>query len=601
MLSAIQTIIPGHAPIELIAYYEQFRAYYPECELQTKRWFVEHVEPDWVMFDAGANIGYYSILFSRLAQNGRTYAFEPTETIAMLRANLAHNGCRNVTPLEIALGDVSGDKEDDVYRIWGEDPERRIFHFRTVDDVARDLQLDRLDCIKIDVDSYDLDVLKGARQVMHRFNPWIVVELNDGLLKRNQSVRQALEWMYSQGYRRTHVTDAENHIFRLSENEESISSTAPSLVVSFDNQPLIVPPSVSKKEALSGFFDVKPVRHNAGSIERVSDGDETFWNVDIPGPQWAYAAAWPVGKQQLPPCEVAVEVVLQASGGTVGIGCLDVAGEHYVSEEVLTKSLRARQKITLAVPKGDALGSLMLRNADSDNATATLSLYSIEVSTLEPRKPDDRNNASAQKRRIAIEECRAMLGGSIGEDGSASQEFLDVVPVGQLGSALGFKKAFVPEILVYRHDLADFQTELDEAAFYTYIYKERRPTRMLEIGEGTPWGAALCRQVSGSEVEVAQNYPATKRFSPGSFDCVVVVGDKSPSIMAERSEAALALTAAGGLILWHGFCPDAEAIDRNPVCRTVLASFVREFTRSKPLLKRRFWIQPSWILLGVRE
>src|SRR5262245_36732941 len=62
----IYTHVPGAPPIELVDYYPEFASYYPECELQTKRWFVENVKSDWTIFDAGANVGYYSILFSRL-------------------------------------------------------------------------------------------------------------------------------------------------------------------------------------------------------------------------------------------------------------------------------------------------------------------------------------------------------------------------------------------------------------------------------------------------------------------------------------------------------------------------------------------------------
>jgi hypothetical protein len=90
--SMIQTNVPGRPPIELPAFYPEFAWYYPNCELETKYWFVRNVQPDWTIFDIGANIGYYSVLFSQLAPQGRVYAFEPTVTVEILKANLAHNG-----------------------------------------------------------------------------------------------------------------------------------------------------------------------------------------------------------------------------------------------------------------------------------------------------------------------------------------------------------------------------------------------------------------------------------------------------------------------------------------------------------------------------
>ena len=46
--------IPGRPRIELPAYYESFAWYYPNCEMQTKHWFVEYAAKDWVYLDCGA-------------------------------------------------------------------------------------------------------------------------------------------------------------------------------------------------------------------------------------------------------------------------------------------------------------------------------------------------------------------------------------------------------------------------------------------------------------------------------------------------------------------------------------------------------------------
>jgi FkbM family methyltransferase len=234
--AAMRTRVPGRNAIELVAYYPEFAWYYPECELQTKRWFVERIEPDWVIFDVGANIGYYSILFSQLAPRGRVYAFEPTSTIDMLRANVAHHGCANVTPMQLALGMGSGRLEENIFRIWGQPAERQPYDFSTVDDVAARIGLTRLDCIKIDCDSFDFEVLRGADTTLRRYDPWIVVELNHALAVRNQSAPEALEWLAARGYDRALVLDHDNFVLRRSAQGGALPER--SVALNFETRPI---------------------------------------------------------------------------------------------------------------------------------------------------------------------------------------------------------------------------------------------------------------------------------------------------------------------------------------------------------------------------
>jgi FkbM family methyltransferase len=210
----IVTRVPGHQDVELIRYYDQFLGYYENCEPETKRWFVEHVQPDWVILDCGANIGYYSILFSRLCPNGRVYAFEPTETADMLIDNLKHCGAlHNVDVLRFALGAQRGDFEDAIFRIWGAAPERRVYPFTTIDVFVAERRL-VVNAIKIDVDSFDLEVLKGAGQTLVDQDPYVMVELNHALSVRQQSVPEALHYMAGLGYRECESYDHENFLFK---------------------------------------------------------------------------------------------------------------------------------------------------------------------------------------------------------------------------------------------------------------------------------------------------------------------------------------------------------------------------------------------------
>lgn len=210
----IVTRVPGHQDIELVRYYDQFLGYYENCEPETKRWFVEHAQPDWVILDCGANIGYYSILFSRLCPNGRVYAFEPTETADMLLDNLRHCGALgNVEVLRLALGTQGGHLEESIFRIWGETAERGIYPFTTIDAFVAERRL-VVDAIKIDVDSFDLEVLKGAQHTLVEQDPYVMVELNHALAVRQQSVAEALHYMTRLGYGDCESYDRENFMFK---------------------------------------------------------------------------------------------------------------------------------------------------------------------------------------------------------------------------------------------------------------------------------------------------------------------------------------------------------------------------------------------------
>lgn len=221
----IQTDIPGMGPLDLVAYYEKFVAYYRNCEPQTKEWFVQNVEKDWVIFDCGANIGYFAIMFAKLAPEGKTYAFEPTHTVDLLNANLAHHGVTNVEVTKVALGKRKGFYKDNLYRIWGTRPESRSYDFTTIDAFVKERAITRLDCIKIDVDSFDFEVLQGAEQTLRDLNPYVMVELNHALSRRGQSDMEALHWLVKNGYTTAYNLDYDNFLLKRTEPAPAVANT----------------------------------------------------------------------------------------------------------------------------------------------------------------------------------------------------------------------------------------------------------------------------------------------------------------------------------------------------------------------------------------
>jgi FkbM family methyltransferase len=198
--------------LELVDYYELLHEYgsYENSEPQTEDWVVDHVGDDWVIFDCGAHIGYYTMLFSHCAPSGRVYAFEAggASHEKCLR-NLAHNAQRfgydftNVEVLRVAVGDRNERGVEEVLYLSGT-PDygktRGRFDFITLDAFCAKRGIDRLDLIKSDVDGWDYEVLLGARESIRRFRPIVVAEVNYALEWRDHSPEDVARFLDEMDY-----------------------------------------------------------------------------------------------------------------------------------------------------------------------------------------------------------------------------------------------------------------------------------------------------------------------------------------------------------------------------------------------------------------
>ena len=113
--------------------------------------------------DVGANCGFISMVMAlSVGSTGRVFSFEPDERFhRILESNIRNNGlAARCTPLRLAVGRGKG--PTDV----------------SLDEMVGRLALDRVDVLKIDVDGPDLDVLLGARDLLKRWRPLVVVEMS---------------------------------------------------------------------------------------------------------------------------------------------------------------------------------------------------------------------------------------------------------------------------------------------------------------------------------------------------------------------------------------------------------------------------------------
>lgn len=148
------------------------------------------VREGWTAIDVGANVGAITIILSKLTGSGRVVAFEPgAVNFDYLVRNIADNELSNVTPVRAAVGAANGTAQlvyDPAFAggaYIGTSPRTATETTGVVDVVSLDSwlatqDLAKVDFIKIDVEGFELEALRGAERVIREHQPDLVIEYN---------------------------------------------------------------------------------------------------------------------------------------------------------------------------------------------------------------------------------------------------------------------------------------------------------------------------------------------------------------------------------------------------------------------------------------
>jgi FkbM family methyltransferase len=176
-------------------------------------------EPASLVLDIGANIGAHTLRLAKLVgPKGRVLAFEPTDfAFRKLRRNLDLNPslASRVDAFHCFLTATDGTVVPDaIYSSWplvaeaglhpkhlGREMQTDSAQARSLDSILAEHADRKVQLVKLDVDGFECDVLRGAPSLLRDARPTFVMELAPYVLdERGASLDQLLSYFIPNGY-----------------------------------------------------------------------------------------------------------------------------------------------------------------------------------------------------------------------------------------------------------------------------------------------------------------------------------------------------------------------------------------------------------------
>lgn len=175
--------------------------------------FFKSIKPGMVIFDVGANIGYYSLIASKaIGSHGDIYSFEPSEwAFNRLRNNILQFGTELIHFYNCGVSDKVGKSslkicDDDAYNTLGEESIHKILKTKeinliTLDQFVCDNDINDVHIIKSDTEGSEYNVFKGCPEILRNHKPKLYFENNPKLAKGfNYNIQELYSYLKDFNY-----------------------------------------------------------------------------------------------------------------------------------------------------------------------------------------------------------------------------------------------------------------------------------------------------------------------------------------------------------------------------------------------------------------
>ena len=177
-------------------------------EKETMNLWIELCKKSQVIFDIGANTGIFSLVAKAVNSDARVYGFEPiTKTFKKFKQNCLLNKF-DIYCEELAVSDLDGSafiyqktEGDELGASMNEGLNENVIPQKinsiTLASYINQNNINEIDLMKIDVETYETKVLEGMEAYLEMFRPTLIIEiLTNKVAKKLENILKGKNYSY---------------------------------------------------------------------------------------------------------------------------------------------------------------------------------------------------------------------------------------------------------------------------------------------------------------------------------------------------------------------------------------------------------------------